>query len=105
MLFVHVLCVAGINNGNRVALDGVGVIPLIGVRHVVARPSADSGTAAWQCSLNGIDSKKGITNIALHILIRIGMAVLFAHVLVEGSNLGSCTFGVEILILHLSRRR
>ncbi len=102
---VHVLCVAGIHYLNRVILDDVGIIPLIGVCHVVASPAADSGATAWQCFLYGVDSKKCIAYIALHVLIGIGMAVLLTHVTVETSYLGNRSFSIKILILHRSPRR
>ena len=31
---MHVLGVAGIHNGNGVAIDGISEIPLVGVRHL-----------------------------------------------------------------------
>ena len=100
-----ILCVAGIDHRNLVILDGVGIIPFVGVRHVVAFPSADGRTAAWKRPLYGVDGKERIAYIALHVLVRIGVAVLLAHVSVETSYLGGCTLGIEILILHGSRRR
>ena len=33
---MHVLCVAGINDRYGVALYGIGVVPFVGIRHVVA---------------------------------------------------------------------
>ena len=40
---MHVLCVAGIHDGYSVAIDGVGEIPLVGVRHVVVAPTGKGG--------------------------------------------------------------
>ena len=50
-LVVHVLRVAGIDHCNGVALDGVGVVPFVGVCHVKTRPSADGRPSARQCAL------------------------------------------------------
>ena len=105
MLLVHVLRMAGINDGNRVALDGIGEIPLVSVCHVVALPSTDGRAAAWQRPLYGVDGKERIAHVTFHVFVRIGVAVLLSHVTVEGSDLGGCTLRVEILILHLFRRR
>lgn len=66
---VHILRVAGINYGNSVALYGVGVISLMGVCHVIACPSADGRTAAWQRFLDGIDGEESIAHVPLHILV------------------------------------
>ena len=44
---MHVLCMAGIDHLNCVAFDNVGIIPLIGVCHVVTSPSAYGRAAAW----------------------------------------------------------
>ena len=55
--------------------------------------------------LNGVDGEEGIAHVALHVLVGVGVAVLLGHVPVEASDLGGCALRVEILILHLSRRR
>ena len=34
-LVMHVLCVAGIDHGDGIAVEGVGIVPLVGVCHVV----------------------------------------------------------------------
>ena len=104
-LLMHILRVACIDHGDGVALYLVGVVPLVGVRHVAARPSANGGTAAGQRPLNGVDGEEGIAHVALHVLVGVGVAVLLGHVPVEASDLGGCALRVEILILHLSRRR
>ena len=39
-LLVHILCVACIDHLDRIAFDDVGVVPLVGVCHVVASPTA-----------------------------------------------------------------
>ena len=102
---LHVLRVAGIDYGDGVTLDGVGVVPLIVVCHVVAFPSVDGGPAARQCTLYGVDGKEGITHVSLHILIRISMTVFLSHVAIEGAYLGDRALGVQVFILHLSCRR
>lgn len=70
-LLVHVLRVADINDSDGVALDDVGVVPPVGVRHVVCRSSADGGPAARQCAFYSVDGKEGIAHVSLHVLIRI----------------------------------
>ena len=102
---VHILSVAGIYHRNGVSLDGVGVVPFVGIRHVVALPSADGWAAARQRSLYGVDGEESIAHVALHIFVRIGVLVILGHVPVETSYLGSCTLGIEILILHIPCRR
>ena len=72
---------------------------------MISLPSADGGTAAGQRPLYGIDGEESIAHVALHVLVRIGVAVLFAHVPVKASYLGGSTLSVEILILHRSRHR
>ena len=102
---MHILRVAGIDHGDRVVLYLVGVVPLVRVRHVAARPSADGGTAAGQRPLYGVDGEEGVAHVPLHVFIGISVAVLLGYVPVEASYLGGCPLGVEILILHPSRRR
>ena len=102
---VHILCMASIDHRNGVALDGVSVVPLVGVRHMVACPSTDGGTTTWQRPLYGVDSEEGIAHVALHVFVGIGVLVLHGHVPIETSYLGSRTLGVEILILHIPCRR
>ena len=102
---MHILRVAGIDNGDDVALDGVSVVPLVGVCHVVSFPSADGGTTARQRSFYGVDGKESIAHVPFHVFVRIGVAILLGHVPIERPDFGSRTLRVEILILHLSRRR
>ena len=101
---MHILRVACIDHGDGVALYLVGVVPLVGVRHVAARPSANGGTAAGQRPLNGVDGEEGIAHVALHVLVGVGVAVLLGHVPVERPYLGGGALGVQILIL-LHRHR
>ena len=39
MLFVHVLRVAGINNGYCLTIESVGEIPLVSIGHIIALPT------------------------------------------------------------------
>ena len=103
-LVVHILCVARIDHLYRVTFDGVGVVPFVGVRHMIASPSADSRLSARQRALYIVDSKESIVHVSLHILIRVGVAVLLGHILVELPYLGDGALGIQILIL-LHRRR
>ena len=47
-LVMHVLCVAGIDHGDGLAVEGVGIVPLVGMGHVVALlfPAAQGWLAA-----------------------------------------------------------
>ena len=103
-LLVHILCVACINHLDCVVLDDVSVVPLTCVRHVVARPFAEGRFAARRRALDGVDGKEGIAHVPLHVLKRVGVAVLLGHVLVERPYLGGGALGVQVLIL-LHRRR
>ena len=93
-----------IYNGDGVTLDSIGVVPFVGIRHVVSLPSANGRAAARQCTLYGINCEERITYVSLHIFIRVGMAIFLSYVFVERSDLGSGTLSVEVLILHLYSR-
>ena len=103
-LLVHVLRVARINHLYRVALDDIGVVPLAGVSHVVAGPSVEGRLAARQRALYAVDGKEGIMHVPLHVLKRVGVALLFGHVPIERPYLGGGALGVQVIIL-LHRRR
>ena len=36
---MHILCMAGIHNGNGFAVEGIGEIPFVSIGHVIAFPS------------------------------------------------------------------
>ena len=91
---MHILRVACIDHGDGVALYLVGVVPLVGVRHVVASPSAKGWSAPRQRFLDGIDVKEGLAHVSFHVLKRVGVAVLLGHVLVKRPYLGGGAFGV-----------
>lgn len=103
-LLPHVLRMAHIDNLNRVVLYRVSIVPLIGVRHVVASPSADGRFAARQCALYCIDGKEGVTHVPLHVLIRVSVAVLPGHIPVERPYLGHDALRIQILILLFHHR-
>ena len=94
-----------IDDSDGVALDGVSIVPLVCVSHVIALPSTDCGVTAWQCLLYAVDGEESIAHVPLHVLVRICVAVLLGHVRIERPDFGNCTLRVKILILHLSRRR
>ena len=52
MLLMHILHVACIDDCDCVALDGVSVVPLIGIGHVKTRPSTDGGATTWGSDLS-----------------------------------------------------
>lgn len=88
-LLVHVLRMAGINDDDGVALDGVSVVPLVGVGHVVALPSADGGTTLWQRPLYGVYGEESIAHVPFHVFVGIGVAVLLGHIPIERPDLGT----------------
>jgi hypothetical protein len=51
-LFVHILFVTGILNGNNVFIDAISIIPLASMCHVEMFPSVKCGLATTQCLLN-----------------------------------------------------
>ena len=102
---MHILRMASIDYCNGVALDGVGIISLVCVRHVEAFPSADGGAAARQRPLYAVDGEERIMHVALHVLVGIGVPVLLGHVPIETSYLGCRALIIEILILHIPCRR
>lgn len=73
---MHVLGVTSIHYSDSIALNGVSVIPFVRVGHVITFPSLDGRFSAQQGSFYGVNVKDGITHVALHVFIRIGMAVL-----------------------------
>ena len=83
-----------INYFNCITLDNVGVVPLVGVRHMVASPTAKGRFAARQRALDGVDGEESVAHISLHVLKRVGVAVLLGHVLVKRSYLGGGALGV-----------
>ena len=101
---MHVLCVACIDHLDCVALDDVGIVPFVGVRHMVAIPTAEGRFAARQRALDGVDGEESVAHISLHVLKRVGVAVLLGYVLVERPYLSGGALGVQVLIL-LHRRR
>ncbi len=100
----HVLSMTGIDHYNDISRYNICVVPLIGVRHVVASPSADGRFAARQCALYCIDGKEGVTHVPLHVLIRVSVAVLPGHIPVERPYLGHDALGIQILILLFHHR-
>lgn len=50
---MHVLCVAGIDHGDGLAVEGVGIVPLVGMGHMVALlfPAAQGWLAAQETVL------------------------------------------------------
>ena len=75
---MHILFVAGIFDGDGVAVNGVGVVPLTGVCHVVGLflPSAQCGLAAVEGIFNEECSFICLTDISLHVFIRVSVSVL-----------------------------
>lgn len=102
---MHILRVAGVDYGNSVTVNGVGIIPFVGVGHIVASPSADSWLSARQGSLYGIDVEDGVADITLHVFKRIGVAILQGYVPIEKPNVPDCLLGIAILIWHPSGRK
>ena len=89
---MHVLCVAGIHDGYSVAIDGVGEIPLVGVRHVVVAPTGKGGFTSQKSMFYLIDGIKGIIGVFVHQFLGVRMFVLFGDVAIECGYLLSATF-------------
>ena len=80
---MHVLRMTRIDHRYHIPLYCIGVVPLVGVRHMVASPSAKGRLATRQRTLYGVYGEEGIAHVSFHILIRVGVAILFGHVFVE----------------------
>ena len=90
---MHVLGVAGVNYGNGVAIDGVGEVPLVGVGHVVALPSADGRCPTKKRLFNLIYGIIGIIGVFMHQLLGVRVLVLLGDVAIECGYL----FGATLL--------
>lgn len=99
-LVVHVLRMAGIDNCDGVTINKVGIIPFIGVGHIIAFPSFDNRLTARQRSFYRINVEDGIANVAFHIFIRIGVTVLSGDISVECPDFLDSPLGINVLILH-----
>ncbi len=93
---MHILCVTGVNDNDGVAFNYIGVVPFIGVRHVVTRPSADGRFPTWQGSFNSIDIEDGVTDVTLHVFKRVGVTILQRNIPVERFDISKCTFYIYI---------
>ena len=84
-LFPHVLRVTGIDHGDGVALDGVGIVPLIGVCHVIAilLPFNQGGLATQKRTFYQINTKHCILYITRKVIKVISMLVLLGHIIVK----------------------
>ena len=103
-LVVHILCMACVDHLYCVIFDDIGVIPFVGVRHVIAIPSTKGRFATRQRALNVVDGEEGIVYVSLHVFKRVSVAVLLRHVLIERPYFGGGALGVQVLILlHLRR--
>ena len=99
---MHVLCVACINHCDGVTLYGVGEVPLVGVGHVVALPSADGRCPTRERLFYRIDIKDGIVNVALHVFKRVSMAVFQGYVPIKCPDVPDCPLCITIFIRHPS---
>lgn len=86
-LFVHILCVAGIDYSDDVTINGISIVPFVGIGHIKAVPSANGRLTAWQCPLYSIDIEDGIAYIALHVFKRIGMSVFQGNIPVKSPDI------------------
>ena len=86
---LHVLRMAGIDNGDGVAIAGVGEVPLVGVGHVESCPTAQSWLAAQESVLNTEHRINGIIDILVHQLFGVGMPVFFCDIVVERGYLST----------------
>ena len=83
VLVVHVLGMAGIYNGNGVAINAVGVVPFVGVGHIITFPSPDGRFTTRQRLFYRINGEDSVVNVAFHVLIRIGITVLSGDIPVK----------------------
>ena len=93
---------AGILYCYRISLNGVSVIPFVRVGHVITFPSFDGRFSAQKGSFYGVNVKDGITYVALHVFIRIGVTVLQGHIFIKSPDFPNGPLGVSILIRHPS---
>ena len=85
---LHVLRMAGINNGDGVAIYDVCIIPLTLISHIIPiqLPSGKNRFAMQERLFNLVNAKRCILNIANEIIHIVRMSVLTCHILVEQSN-------------------
>ena len=102
---MHVLRVAGIDYRDGVAIDAVGVVPTLGVRHIEAFPSADGGFPTEERVLDAVDGEDSVADIAFHVLEGISVAVLAGHIAIERADFAGSPLGEDVFILHLSHRK
>ena len=90
---MHVLGVAGIHDGNGIAINGVCEVPFVGVGHVVSRPSADSRLASQKGPFYLIHGIICIIGVFMHQLLGVRVLVLLGDVAIErGYLLGATLF-------------
>ena len=101
---MHILCVTGIHYRDGVALYRVRKVPLVRVRHVVARPTRDGRLATQERLLNLVNREDCIMCIAFHIVLIVSVAVFLGHILIERKYLTRCPRLDDIVHVSLMHR-
>lgn len=103
-LIGHVLCVAGIHHGHSIAIYRVRKVPLIGISHMVSRPSRDGRLSTEESLLNLVNREDCIMCIAFHIVLIVSVAVFLRHILIERKYLARCPGLDDIVHVSLMHR-
>ena len=100
--FMHVLRMADIHNSDDVPLNFVGVIPLVGVGHIIFSPTGNGGFSSRQRAFYLEDGVVGIIGILMHQLLGICMLILLGDIAVERDYLLGTTLPDNILKFRVS---
>ena len=101
-LLVHILLVTSILYGDGVTIDGVGIVPVAGMSHVVALPSGYGWQSAEQRHFNLPTIINSAMHIPLHIVKRKCVLILQQHMCIEIDNMRNCFWRYIIRVQHSS---
>ena len=104
-LLVHILLVTSILYGDCVTIDGVGIVPVAGMRHVVALPSGYGWQSAEQRHFNKTNCPDCFLGIGHYIFRGKSMFVLSCNIPIEAPNAVRSFVSDFILIPHLSSHK
>ena len=74
---------AGVRDYNGIILYLIGIVPFVGVSHIIPFPTGQCGFASLQCLFYFVYGKEGVADIPLHIFIGVGMLVFAGNVNVK----------------------
>ena len=100
---VHVLSMAGINDGNGVSFYRIGKVPLVGVCHVITSPSGNCRLTSGKVLFYTINRQHCIFHISFQIVLIICMTVFFRYILVEREDFARCARPDNVF--HISQLR